>query len=52
MEMSTYATLWTLEFPRDGDHYSDCDWIRARVQKALRTSGPRWSRADPWAPYR
>jgi hypothetical protein len=30
--MSIYATLWTLQFPRYGDDYIGCEWIRVRTQ--------------------
>jgi len=45
--MSIYATLWTLKFPHQRVGYPDCDWIRVSTQRALRTSVPRRSQADP-----
>ena len=30
--MSIYATLWSLQFPRYGDDYVGCEWIRVRAQ--------------------
>jgi hypothetical protein len=30
--MSIYATLWSLKFPRYGDDYIGCEWIRVRAQ--------------------
>jgi hypothetical protein len=30
--MSIYATLWWLKFPRYGDEYIGCEWIRVSVQ--------------------
>ncbi|MBI2302922.1 MAG: hypothetical protein HYU66_28790 [Armatimonadetes bacterium] len=29
--MSIYATLWTLRFPKDGDHFWGCEWIAVRA---------------------
>ena len=26
--MSSYATLWQLQFPRDGDAHPGCEWVR------------------------
>jgi hypothetical protein len=30
--MSIYATLWWLKFPRYGDEYVGCEWIRVSAQ--------------------
>jgi hypothetical protein len=30
--MSIYATLWTLRFPAEGDHFLGCDWIEVTAQ--------------------
>ena len=30
--MSIYATLWWLKFPRYGDEYIGCEWIRVSTQ--------------------
>lgn len=30
--MSIYATLWWLKFPRYGDEYVGCEWIRVTAQ--------------------
>ncbi|HEY7496729.1 MAG TPA: hypothetical protein VIH59_37195 [Candidatus Tectomicrobia bacterium] len=30
--MSSYATLWKLIFPRDGDDYLGCEWITVIAQ--------------------
>ena len=30
--MSIYATLWWLKFPRYGDDYIGCEWIRVTAQ--------------------
>jgi len=30
--MSIYATLWSLKFPKTGDDYFGCDWIRVTAQ--------------------
>jgi hypothetical protein len=30
--MSIYATLWWLKFPRYGDEYIGCEWIRVSAQ--------------------
>jgi hypothetical protein len=30
--MSIYATLWSLKFPRYGDDYVGCEWIRVTAQ--------------------
>ena len=30
--MSIYATLWSLKFPRYGDHHIGCEWIEVRAQ--------------------
>ena len=32
IEVSIYATLWTLKFPRRGHDYPGCDWVRVRAQ--------------------
>ena len=30
--MSIYATLWTLKFPKDGDDYFGCEWMKVIAQ--------------------
>ncbi|MBI1997852.1 MAG: hypothetical protein HYS66_15455 [Deltaproteobacteria bacterium] len=30
--MSIYATLWSLMFPRFGDHYAGCEWVEVVAQ--------------------
>jgi hypothetical protein len=30
--MSSYAMLWRLKFPRDGDDYLGCEWVTVVVQ--------------------
>ena len=30
--MSIYATLWRLQFPRDGDLYIGCEWVEVAAQ--------------------
>jgi len=30
--MSIYATLWKLQFPKDGDDFMGCDWIEVTAQ--------------------
>ena len=30
--MSIYATLWTLQFPKEGDDYFECEWIKVWAQ--------------------
>ena len=30
--MSIYATLWSLMFPRFGDHYIGCEWVEVVAQ--------------------
>lgn len=30
--MSIYATIWSLRFPRHGDHYVGCEWIEVTAQ--------------------
>lgn len=30
--MSIYATIWSLKFPRYGDYYAGCEWIRVTAQ--------------------
>jgi len=30
--MSTYATLWHLQFPRHGDAYEGCEWVDVLAQ--------------------
>jgi hypothetical protein len=30
--MSIYATLWSLMFPRFGDHYFGCEWVEVVAQ--------------------
>ncbi|HVR35089.1 MAG TPA: hypothetical protein VMS21_04485 [Methylomirabilota bacterium] len=53
--MSLYATLWTLQFPKEGDEHSECEWIKVRAQAVLAHAGspvihtPCFSRV-PWKP--
>jgi len=30
--VSIYATLWSLKFPRFGDHFFDCEWVEVVAQ--------------------
>ena len=30
--MSIYATIWSLKFPRFGDHYVGCEWVEVIAQ--------------------
>ena len=30
--MSIYSTLWHLQFPRDGDPYTGCEWVEVFAQ--------------------
>ena len=31
-DVSIYATLWKLKFPKDGDDFMGCDWIEVTAQ--------------------
>jgi hypothetical protein len=54
--MSIYATLWTLQFPRYGNDYIGCDWIRVRAQGVpahigTPTKGFGYDGGDPYADF-
>ncbi len=47
--MSIYATLWTLKFPRYGDDYPGCEWIRVTAQGVPSHIGAEGG--DPFAQF-
>jgi hypothetical protein len=55
-EMSIYATLWTLKFPKEGDEHIDCEWIAVRAQAVPAhigspTPGHGYEDGDPFASF-
>jgi hypothetical protein len=54
--MSIYATLWSLKFPRYGDYYVGCEWIRVTAQGVpahigTPTRGLGYEDGDPYAEF-
>ena len=54
--MSIYATLWSLKFPRYGDDFFDCEWIRVTAQGVpghigTPTPGHGYENGDPYADF-
>ncbi len=54
--MSIYATLWWLKFPRYGDDYIGCEWIRVTAQGVpghvgTPTRGFGYEDGDPYAEF-
>ena len=54
--MSIYATLWSLQFPRYGDYYVGCEWIRVTAQGVpahigTPTRGFGYEEGDPYAEF-
>ena len=54
--MSIYATLWQLKFPRDGDAYYGCEWVRVTAQGVpphigTPTPGHGYENGDPYADF-
>ena len=54
--MSIYATLWWLKFPRYGDEYVGCEWIRVAAQGVpahigTPTRGFGYEDGDPYAEF-
>src|SRR5437016_14323346 len=54
--MSIYATLWWLQFPRYGDEYIGCEWIRVTAQGVpahvgTPTPGFGYEDCDPYAEF-
>jgi hypothetical protein len=54
--MSIYATLWWLKFPRYGDDYIGCEWIRVTGQGVpahvgTPTRGFGYEDGDPYAEF-
>jgi hypothetical protein len=54
--MSIYATLWWLKFPRYGDDYVGCEWIRVSAQGVpahigTSTPGFGYEEGDPYAEF-
>jgi hypothetical protein len=54
--MSIYATLWWLKFPRYGDDYIGCEWIRVAAQGVPAhigrpTPGFGYEAGDPYAEF-
>ena len=54
--MSIYATLWSLKFPRYGDDYVGCEWIRVTAQGVpahigTPIKGFGYENGDPYAEF-
>jgi hypothetical protein len=54
--MSIYATLWTLQFPKNGDNYIGCEWIEVIAQGVPShigspTPGCGYKEGDPYADF-
>lgn len=54
--MSVYAILWSLKFPRYGDDYVGCEWIRVTAQGVFAhigtpTRGFGYEDGDPCANF-
>jgi hypothetical protein len=54
--MSIYATLWSLKFPRSGDYYTGCEWIKVTAQGVpphigSPTPGLGYEDGDPYAAF-
>ena len=54
--MSIYATLWTLQFPKEGDDCLDCDWIAVTAQAVPAhigspTPGCGYEEGDPYGAF-
>jgi hypothetical protein len=54
--MSIYATIWSLKFPRYGDHYAGCEWIEVTAQGVpahigTPTPGFGYEDGDPYAEF-
>jgi hypothetical protein len=54
--MSIYATLWSLQFPRYGDDYIGCEWIRVTAQGVpahigTPTPGFGYEQGDPYGEF-
>ena len=54
--MSIYATLWTLQFPAQGDESSGCEWETVMGQGVLGhigtpTEGHGYESGDPYASF-
>lgn len=54
--MSIYATLWTLKFPKEGDAYIGCEWIKVIAQGVPShigspTPGCGYEDGDPYAAF-
>lgn len=54
--MSIYATLWSLQFPKDSDHYFGCEWIQVVAQGVPAhigspTPGCGYEDGDPYADF-
>src|SRR5215467_14007719 len=54
--MSIYATLWWLKFPRYGDEYVGCEWIRVTAQGVpahvgTPTPGFSYEDGDPYGEF-
>ncbi len=56
VDMSIYATLWQLKFPRDGDDYLGCEWVTVMAQGVpphigSPTPGCGYEDGDPYAAF-
>jgi hypothetical protein len=56
LQMSIYATLWSLKFPRYGDVHSNCEWVQVLAQGVLAhvgtpTVGYGYELGDPFEQF-
>ena len=54
--MSIYATLWKLQFPKEGDEHLGCEWIEVTAQAVpphigSPTPGNGYEGGDPYAAF-
>jgi len=54
--MSIYATLWALQFPKDGDNYFGCEWVEVVAQGVpphigSPTPGCGYEEGDPYTDF-
>ncbi len=54
--MSIYATLWTLQFPKEGDSHLGCEWIKVIAQAVPAhvgspTPGCGYEQGDPYSAF-
>jgi hypothetical protein len=52
--MSIYATLWSLKFPKRGDDYPGCEWIKVTAQGVpphIGSSNAGYEDGDPYESF-